>query len=121
MRGLAAAPRAAQNIVEQRLRRRSRLAVSIDKYSQGIVSRQERFTSDFVDFMDPCAAHFADLANPAHDLDLIVVARRTKIFDLVASVKNHPLSGAQLIERLATQAHRKCASRARSHLCRAQC
>src|SRR4030095_4103553 len=97
MQVLPAAPRAAQNIVEQRLRRRSRLAAGIDKYCQGIVSRQERFTSDFVDFMDPCAAHFADLANPAHDLDLIVIAGRTKIFDFVASLENHPVSSAHLL------------------------
>src|SRR5215468_11909388 len=97
---------AAQNIVQQRCRCRRRLAVGVDKYSQRIVPRQERFTLGFVDFVDPCTAHFADLANPTHDLDLIVVASRTKIFDLVTSLENHPVAGTQLIERMAGQAYR---------------
>src|SRR5262249_32252523 len=46
------------------------------------------------------------LANPTHDLDLIVVASRTKIFDLVTSLENHPVAGTQLIERMAGQAYR---------------
>src|SRR5262245_47259520 len=103
---LSAASRAAQNIVQQRLRCRRRLAVGIDKDSQGIVPRQERFTLGFVDFVDPCTANFADLANPTHDLDLIVITSRTKIFDLMAPLENHPVSATQLIERMTSQAYR---------------
>src|SRR5262245_55939783 len=103
---LSTAPRAAQNIVQQRLRCRRWLAVGIDKYSQGIVPRQERFTLGFVDFVDPCTANFADFANPTHDLDLIVIASRTNILDLMAHLENHPVSATQLIERMTSQAYR---------------
>src|ERR1700741_1792944 len=50
--------------------------------------------------MNPRAAHLADFANPAHDLDFVVIPRRAEVFDVVASLKNHPIAAAQLLQRM---------------------
>src|SRR5262249_27702068 len=95
--------RAAQDVVDQRLWSSHGFAVGINENTQRIVPGQQRLTLSLVDFVNPRAAHLADFANPAHDLHLVIVTDRAKVFDVVTSLKNHPVPCLQFLQWMASQ------------------
>ena len=75
--------------------------MGIEENPQGIIAREELSVRGIINFVNPRPAHLADLTNPAHDLDSLVVARWGEVFDIMPSLKNRPIAATQLLQRMA--------------------